>query len=379
MMNRRMTLRSLVVVFLALVLAVGSYATTTFFRADVLDRVLHRQVRGPLLTDSVVSFEGLQLRELLKEWRDRYSSFPGRQAVAASVPPDLFRETVNGAFGYAALGAPHRIDIGPSSVVYQHDARQTYRAAFSIGGAEIFWDIHRFSAIQTGDSGSVQTKSADGRGIVFVPGAKVNIASMLDQRQSDYTVQLAARAALHADVWVVEPLSNMRQAAELNAKLTMLGYHLEGVRAQAICAVARLMSPQYRQLFLYGIRDGGRTVEIVNSLCDVAFDRVAIDALPVPLESYLAGRFLARTVDEIGLMQTVGPFWGIHSWSDFPRSARNQTVYFLDRDAYRFAADWRESLPDGDYPGNVDMMEKTSAFSVAEYDSIVNFLTAEQF
>ena len=82
--------------------------------------------------------------------------------------------------------------------------------------------------------------------------------------------------------------------------------------------------------FLYGVRGGARTAELVNSLCDFDFERVAIDALPVPLDSSLAERFLELEISEVGLLQTVGPFWGLHAWIDFPLSARSPTVYFPD-------------------------------------------------
>ena len=142
--------------------------------------------------------------------------------------------------------------------------------------------------------------------------------------------QIAIRLMrLGSDVWIVAPFESLWNAADANARLTILGHHLEGLRARTVCDAARMMRGRfgYGRIFLYGVRGGARTAELVNSLCDFDFERVAIDALPVPLDSSLAERFLELEISEVGLLQTVGPFWGLHAWIDFPLSARSPTVY----------------------------------------------------
>ena len=42
----------------------------------------------------------------------------------------------------------------------------------------------------------------------------------------------------------------------------------------------------HEAVYLYGVRDGARTAEIVNALCDEPFKRVAIDALPLVFQNY---------------------------------------------------------------------------------------------
>ena len=135
----------------------------------------------------------------------------------------------------------------------------------------------------------------------------------------------------------------------------------------------------YDRIFLYGVRGGARTAELVNSLCDFDFERVAIDALPVPLDSSLAERFLELEISEVGLLQTVGPFWGLHAWIDFPLSARSPTVYFPTEQDFQAARRWlrytKRTL--AKLGPEVLVARKDIQFGGAEFTKLESFLSGE--
>ena len=110
---------------------------------------------------------------------------------------------------------------------------------------------------------------------------------MLDRRSSESTNLIPARAmGFGVDIWISEPIHNLRVAASANAKLIIIGQLLETLCAPTDCEVNGIPRDEMACEFvnLHSVRDGTRTAEIANTLCDEPFERMAINSLPVPLE-----------------------------------------------------------------------------------------------
>eukprot|EP00803_Ostreobium_quekettii_P002043 evm.model.scf_5142.1 EVM.evm.TU.scf_5142.1 scf_5142:869-2982(-) len=339
---------------------------------DPAGRYMSKLSERPLVTDNPTDSEFLWHKQLHKSVRDDFLGFVRKHAASAEQnDPNRFRALLDSAYAFTALGTPRRTVTSDATLWFETYRLDRHRFAYDIGGGSVEWTVRHYRRPEDHD----KTATGD-RAILFVPGAKAEMGSMLARRSPDFTNLIAAHAGESADIWIVEPVRSIRAAAEANAKLSMLGFQMEGLRARAACDMAAELGRQYQEVFLYGIRDGGRTVEIVNTLCDTAFARVAVDALPVPLDLHLTRQYLSLTATEVGLLQTVGPFWGRHNWTDFPASAQNPTVYFLGAADLAAARAWSSAAPSVEMPF-VTFVAKDAEFGGAEYQMISRFLSGE--
>ena len=343
---------------------------------DPLDRAIAELGNHPLISTTPKSFENITREELNKAFRyNRLAQNAKLAPNSPGLPARNFRKLLDEAFAYSALGSAVRIDSKAVGFQFNSFDLTIHRVIFSLGNQEIDWAVHHYRKLSDGLVEAQQSKA-----IVFVPGAKSQMGAMLDRRSSDFTNQIPARAmGFGVDTWILEPIQNLRVAASTNAKLTMIGRQLEGLRARTVCEINGMLRNElaYKAVFLYGVRDGARTAEIANALCDKPFQRVAIDSLPVPLELYLAEQFLGLRINEIGLLQTVGPFWGRHNWLDFAAAAKNPTFYFLTKQDFVAAKTWMTNAKARStvLNGNVNIVEKTVRFAGAEFIELKNFLT----
>ena len=293
-----------------------------------VDRAVTSLDSHALVSAAPESFENILREELNKAFRDnRLAQHAKLVAKSSNVSVRNFRKLLDDAYAFSALGNALRIEKSTMGAQFESFDLTVFRVIFALGQEEIDWAVHHYQKLSDGVVGARQSKA-----LLFIPGAKSNMGAMLDRQSSDYTNQIPARAmGLNVDIWILDPIQNLRAAAEANAKLTMIGRQLEGLRARTVCEISGMLINEmpYEAVYLYGVRDGARTAEIANALCDTHFKRVAIDSLPIPLELYIAEQFLGLKVNEIGLLQTVGAFWGRHSWLDFAIAARNPTTCLL--------------------------------------------------
>lgn len=369
-------LRPLLFAVLFSALAAGGAIVGQTLYPDSHDTAIAEVTDRPLVDDNPRSFEHEMIGTLGSRARDDFLELVRREAASAPLLESVeFRTLLDEAFAFTALGDPlriERIEHGPRFGRYR---LSTHRVVFGVHGAEVGWTVRRFRNVEAEASDPVHSQA-----IFILPGAKADMAAMLDQAQPDFMNQLAVRASGQADVFILDPLTDLRAAADANAKLTMVGRQLEGLRARALCDVAAQVAPDYPDgLLMWGVRDGARTAEIVNVLCETEFRRVAVDALPVPLDTSLAQRFLALTIGEIGALQTVGPFWGRHSWTDFAAAARNQTVYFLTRTDIAAAQVWLDSSPLEEDAPLATMIEKEAEYGGAEFGRLGGFVSGAEF
>ncbi|MBT5499051.1 MAG: hypothetical protein HOK54_25245 [Alphaproteobacteria bacterium] len=354
---------------LILPLAVGAiaYGIMVVSPRDTLDRTVDKFISRPLLSEKPRSFESEFLDGIRKGIRDNPIGEIQRstQRIRPN-SPQRFGELLDKAYGYSALGPEVRTEEIYHQQAFEHFELTILRNVFAIGETEISWDTHHYRK-----SGSETAPGSPKRAVLFLPGAKAEMGAMIDRRQNDFMNLLPARTMAHADIWIVEPISDLWSAADANAKLTLLGRQLDGIRARATCEIARKLSQRYPDgVYLHGVRDGARIAEIVNVLCKVPFTLVIIDALPVPLEFHLAQRFLNLNINQIGMLQTVGPFWGLHSWQDFVAGARNPTLYFLTESDLNVSRTWLRATNSKDRYANITFLRKSADFGNAEFAHI---------
>jgi len=358
-----------------LISGLAAYLIASSQNYDPIDRATARLESYPLVSSTPKSFENILREELSKAFQYNRIAQHSKLAPKSSIlDTESFRKLLDAAYAYSAYGGAIRIKkdaIGPR---FEKFDLNIFRVIFALSGREIEWAVHHYRKITDDTVGAKPTKA-----ILFIPGAKSHMGAMLDRRNTDYTNQIPARAmGANVDVWILEPIQNLRAAAEANAKLTIVGRQLEGLRARTACEITAMLRNEiaYKAIYLYGVRDGARTAEITNVLCDEPFERVAIDSLPIPLELYLAEQFLGLRVNETGLLQTVGPFWGRHSWLDFATAAKNITFYFLTEQDLAAAKTWLMNMRARSTASNknVYFVKKTARFAGAEFIGLENFL-----
>ncbi|MGE4218965.1 MAG: alpha/beta hydrolase [Alphaproteobacteria bacterium] len=243
--------------------------------------------------------------------------------MPASLQPD-FLERLRAATGYANA-TPSPASAGGKAV-----QTQPY-----LGGTatDIHYAYDRPHATMRAVFARHETPAPDL--IVVLHGMWSSASRVLGLGDEDYLHRIGERMFRRGlDVLAFDLPSNGTLSTWLNLAWQDEGVQLFGLWVDAICRAKDALAAQYgyRRIFLYGLSNGGRTVEYTATLCP-GFDAAVVDDNWIPRNDFA----LERTVEQVSNLKLL--FWVDHltpglldtSLRDFVAGAQSPIFYTIRR------------------------------------------------
>jgi len=168
--------------------------------------------------------------------------------------------------------------------------------------------------------------------IVILPNWGSSAAKVMGYDNADFHLQLGYQAHQWGfDVGAIDTVSDVRMAASINMRLTMLGHQLNGLQAHHVCAAVswQVKLKTYRRVILYGFGMGARLADFVAIVCPDVFNLVVLDGLPMPWRRFVWRQAITSTLKEHAIFQYNRPLLSDTSFLDFMGDDHVRKVYLI--------------------------------------------------